>query len=229
MFRTSPASSDPPPQDGSPTRTSSPSPQRTRCPSVQPTTTTTSTTNESQRLSTVSDFGRLDSDYTVVDHAVDINGQDTLPGMVYDQMSQLTTIDLPIDRPGFIRVWKTLILKRLQDVFEQEKRVRAQHFVRLARNQLLPAPLADLLHSLGSFHSPATGVIHHMTPPAQAAAPENWWNVDNVLFVNWLLSINRMKHLFAMKEFPMINDYETRPIMLTGIIEPVATSHRRFY
>lgn len=174
-------------------------------------------------------FGRLDSDYTVVDHAVDINGQDTFPGMVYDQMSQLTTIDLPIDRPGFIRVWKTLILKRLQDVFEQEKRVRAQHFVRLARNQLLPAPLADLLHSLGSFHSPATGVIHHMTPPAQAAAPENWWNVDNVLFVNWLLSINRMKHLFAMKEFPMVNDYETRPIMLTGIIEPVATSHRRFY
>lgn len=79
-------------------------------------------------------FGRLDSDYTIVDHAVNINGQDSLPGMVHDQMSQLTTIDLQIDRPSFIRIWKTLILKRLQDVFEQEKRVRAQHFVRLARN-----------------------------------------------------------------------------------------------
>lgn len=108
-------------------------------------------------------FGRLDSDYTIVDHAVNINGQDTLPGMTYDQQSELTTIDLPIDRLMFIRVWKTLILKRLQDVFEQEKRVRAQHFVRLARNQLLPAPLADLLYALGSFHSPATGVLPYDT------------------------------------------------------------------
>lgn len=65
-----------------------------------------------------------------------------------------------------------------------------------------------------------------MTPPAQAAAPEAWWAIDNPMYVNCMLTINRMKHLFTMKEFPIINDYDTRPIMLTGIIEPVANSRR---
>lgn len=68
--------------------------------------------------------------------------------------------------------------------------------------------------------------MHHMTPPAQAAAPENWWTVDNVMYVNWLLTINRMKHQFTMKEFPMVNDYEARPIMLTGIIIPAVNTRR---
>lgn len=57
--------------------------------------------------------------------------------------------DLPITGENFIRMWKTLILKRVQDVYEKEKHVRSDHYVRLDRSILTPAPLTDLLYALG--------------------------------------------------------------------------------
>lgn len=156
-------------------------------------------------------FGRLDSDYAIQDRVVQIANQNTLSGLVYDQLEQLVNVNLPITRDEFIRVYKTLLLKRVQDVYEKEKLVRPDHYVRIARNIQLPAPLAETLSAIGSFHSAADGMIYHAVQPARAANPENWWAVDNDLILNWSKAIGRLSHQYVMSEFPSFTDYADRP------------------
>lgn len=57
-------------------------------------------------------FGRRDNTYLTYDFAVNITAQNTLSGRTYDQIQELVSADLPITRDNFIRMWKTLILKR---------------------------------------------------------------------------------------------------------------------
>jgi len=163
------------------------------------------------------DFGRLDRDYFIRDVHVNIDGQENLARATYNQMEQLTQMDLPIAEDDFVRVWKTLILKRIQDIFETEKCVRADHFVRITRSILLPAPLADLLYSLGMFLDTTSGITYHVIPPNRPAQPQPWWTVDAALLAQWITTTHRMSHLFTMKEYPSIRDTEGRPLVLTAI------------
>lgn len=160
-------------------------------------------------------FGRMDSDYSIVSHTLNIADQDTLSGMTYDQLLQLSNIALGITRANFIRMWKTLILKRTQDVHEKQNHTRGEHFVRLDRGIQLPAPLADLLYSLGAFHSNATGHLHHIEPPLRAAAPPNWWALDAAIVRSWNQTIARLSSLYTMKEYPSQGTWDNKPLMLT--------------
>lgn len=162
-------------------------------------------------------FGRMDSDYHIREHTVRINTQDTLPTLVYQTLTELVTWDLPITEPQFIRMWKTLILKRIQDVFESEKSRRSDHYVRLTRNVPVPAPLGDLLHSFGYFHSTKTGYLHHLVQPARASTPETFWTVDPGITTAWKLAMDRLSHVYTMKEFPSMSQCEDRPMMLTTV------------
>ncbi|KAL1447175.1 hypothetical protein WDU94_015608, partial [Cyamophila willieti] len=70
-----------------------------------------------------------------------------LPTAVY---RQLTTVELDINEDNFIRMWKTLLLKRAQDVHERAKHVRPANHIRLSSQIICPAPLADLAYSFES-------------------------------------------------------------------------------
>lgn len=160
-------------------------------------------------------FGRMDSDYSVQDHVTRIGEQDTVSGATYDQLLQLTSVDLDITRENFVRTWKTIILKRVQDIYEKEKHIRPQNYVRINRAIVLPGPLADVVHALGAFHSTVTGRIHHITPPARAAAPPNWWDIDGDIIMNWSRTMARLEANYVMKEFPSPAEWDKRPLMLT--------------
>lgn len=162
-------------------------------------------------------FGRMDSDHFIREHTIRISTQVTLPTLVYGALRELVTFDLPITEDNFIRMWRTLILKRTQDVFEAEKSRRSDHFVRLVRNILVPAPLGDLLHSLGYFHSTKTGYLHHLVQPARASTPENFWSVDAQVTTDWNTTVQRLSHVYTMKEFPSMSQCEARPMMLTSV------------
>lgn len=162
-------------------------------------------------------YGRQDVTRNVIDHPVNINAQASMPHATYDQLVQLSDIDLPLTEAQFTRMWKTIILKRCQDVFEQEKTRRADHFVRLTRNLLLPAPLADVLYALGSYFDPIAGTTHHIVPPTRAAEPPNWWTIDNAILRDWTNLVIDMAPFFIMKEYPGPSDIESRPIMLTSL------------
>ncbi|KAF6198239.1 hypothetical protein GE061_007986 [Apolygus lucorum] len=110
------------------------------------------------------DFGRMDRNYTVLDYVVIIDNQNAVATATFYQLVQLAVVDLPLLLEDFIRMWKTLILRRVHDVYEMEKKRRPDHFVRLARNIQVPAPLGDFLYSLGQLRSPVDGATHDIIP-----------------------------------------------------------------
>lgn len=160
-------------------------------------------------------LGRMDSVYQIVDVTVQIANQDTLSGATYDQMEQLSTIDLPITRANFIRMWKTLILKRTQDIFENAKGLRPDNFIRIGRNLILPAPLGDLLHCMGWIHSTHTGHSYNLIPPARAQNEQGIWVVDNAILAQWSQLMGRMTALYTTKEYPSPLTCKDAPLVLT--------------
>lgn len=160
-------------------------------------------------------FGRKDSLQTVIDHSLQVAEQETLPTLVYTILTNLLTIDLPITLDNFRRMWRTILLKRVQDVYEAEKLVRAEHFVRFTRNITLPGPLGDLVHSIGYFHSTSMGILHHVIPPARLATPPPWWTVDAVVVANWQATMKIIAPFYVLKEFPSLSMTDDRPLMLT--------------
>lgn len=158
-------------------------------------------------------YGRQDSDYQVVEHTVQISNQNTIPGLLYNHLNTLKRQPLPLTRGEFTQMWMTLILKRVQDVYEKEKLERHTDYVRIDRGILLPGPLADLLHSLGQFTS-KNGQVHQIMPPAKAAAPPAWWKVSSEIVSSWNKTCLQLKDVYTFKEFPSPSVYECSPLML---------------
>ena len=84
-------------------------------------------------------FKGKDNIYRVYDCAITIDSQETVSGTTCDQLIQLVRTDLPINKNDFIRMWKTLLFKRVQDVYEKEKYIRSEDIVRLD-NSILTQP-----------------------------------------------------------------------------------------
>lgn len=159
-------------------------------------------------------FGRAVPDYTVVDHTARIGNQTTIPGMVYDTLTELSPLAPPLTKAEFTKMWRTLILRRVQDIYDNEKCVRPNHHVKIGRTIKLPAPLADLLYSLGHFDSVATGHRHHVIPPVMEATPANWWNKDDAVIGNWITFCDRMESFYQMREYPAVSTAVDKPMML---------------
>lgn len=160
-------------------------------------------------------FNRMDRDGLVVEHVANIDNQTTLSGEVYDLLQRISSVTLPITRANFIRVWKTLILKRVQDIYENQYMQRPDNYVRINRQITVPAPLADLLHTLGSFYSAHTGRHHYLAPPKVGAKKEDFWTVENQSLRDWELLTRYMDRNYTMREFPSQRETTDRAIVLT--------------
>lgn len=159
-------------------------------------------------------FGRAVVDYTVVDHTARIANQTTIPAMVYDTLTELSPLTPPLTKAEFTRMWRTLILRRTQDVYDNEKCSRPNDYVKIGRTIKLPAPLADLLYSLGHFDSVATGHRHHLVPPAKGATPADWWTKDDSIISKWSTFCDRMQTFYQMREYPAVSTAVDKPMML---------------
>lgn len=162
-------------------------------------------------------FGRIDSDYHVATRIVDIANLTAVATATYHQLQQLSSIDFPLNVDEFVQVCQTLYLKRVQDVMEKENLVRPAHFVRMTRNIMVPAPIADLLYSLGNFHSKANGVRYVISQPDHPAQPPAWWQLDADDVPLWNQVIGRVQHAYVMREFPSPTDYANHPLILTNV------------
>lgn len=160
-------------------------------------------------------FGRMDSDYSIIDFTVQIENQNTLSAATYQAIASATSINLDITEAQFTQMWKTILLKRVQDVYEAEKHQRPVGFVRLGRQIPIPGPLADLCHTIGHFHSNVTGHNYHIIPPAAPVQPEAWRQVDNNILNVYCREMNRVSPLYTMKEFPAMNQCGEKPFVLT--------------
>ena len=115
-------------------------------------------------------FRRMTSNYLTQNVTINIDALNHVAGATYDQMIQISTTDLPIIWNNFIRMWKTLILKWAQDVFEGSLGVRVQHYICLAPTLSFPRPFGGLLYNLGQYHSTVRGIMYNIIPPAQPQA-----------------------------------------------------------
>lgn len=157
--------------------------------------------------------------YTREDAQINIAAQTDLLVSIYNQLVQLTAVDPPINQDDFVRMCRTLILKRVQDTLESSRGIRADHFIRISRSTIVPAPLGDLLYAIGSYSSKATGRMIDMTPPAREAVVPNWWALDNDIFANYSLFCARMSNKYRFYEFPKPQDFLGRSICLTTIAD----------
>lgn len=177
-------------------------------------------------------FGRMDSDYTVVDHVLRVGNQDTLSGRVYEILRTISTIELNMTKEDFILVWKTLLLRRAQQIYRIAKQERPENELDIDPTTLVPAPLADLLASLGIFESKVTGHHHHVVPAqrpqvsARNPLPE-YYEVNEEKLEEWSRLCGRMQHHYTMKQLPLPEECENRPIVLTRIEETVAQAAHR--
>jgi len=139
---------------------------------------------------------------------------------IFQQQEQLCTSALPINQANFARMIKTLVLKRVQDVHEKCFNQRANHFVRLYRNIMVPKPIYDLMSALGRGFNIHDGHHYYMSPVAQPAAnPPDFWTIDNNILTAYQQFARRMAPLYQYVEFPSSNDYDGRSIGCTRIQE----------
>ncbi len=68
-------------------------------------------------------LGRMDSRFILQDLTLNIDAQNTLTGQTY-MILELVSVQLPITRVNFIRIWKTLLLRQVQNIYYREKGVR---------------------------------------------------------------------------------------------------------
>lgn len=154
----------------------------------------------------------LASDYHVQEVVLDPAAQTRCAEATYETMQQLVNVDLAITQAPFTRMWRTLILKRSQDVYEKFRNRRAANYVRLGVNTLVPAPLGDVLYGLGSFYHADTGIRYYTGPPAQPADVPNWWVLDNAAQNAWDVTMARLSHQYLMREFPAHLDHKGRTL-----------------
>lgn len=180
-------------------------------------------------------FGRMDSDLTIVDHVVQIENQNTLSALVYNQFRSISSIELTITEEHFKQIWKTILLSRVQKVLEREKQKKEDEHLDIDETIIMPAPLADTVSALGSFDSTASGHIHHIIPPPvplvnRVPVQEPYRVIDDEILCDWSQVCARMQHHYTMKTMPDPDDYEKRPIVLTYVEQtqaPVAHTKPR--
>lgn len=163
-------------------------------------------------------YGILESDYARQDVIVQIGPIERVLTSTYQVMQSITQRDFDITtQDDFIRMSRTIVLKRVQDCYEHAKRQRPANFIRMIRTFSMPAPIADLCYQLGNYYSPILGLKYDLIPPVrpdQQIPP--WWNIDQEVLANYFRLVDQMSHLYTMKEYPSFRECEGTGIMLTS-------------
>lgn len=160
-------------------------------------------------------FG-LCSTHHVHNITVMIENQNTLSGLCYDQFEVLCNSELAITREEFIVMWKTIILKRMQDLYANEKKKKIENRIRLD-TLLIPAPLYDLLISLDSFESKYVGSIYHLIPPEpkENSDLEEWRTIHDEILQKWINTMGKMDGKYVMDYIP--TSFKESTLVLTTI------------
>lgn len=164
------------------------------------------------------DFGATRSDYTRVDFTIAIANQDTMPTAVWEQLKRLEYRNIGITQAVFTKIWKTMILKRAQDLFQQTKNRRPDNFVRVYTNLPVPKPLYDLLCAMGQCYDNTNGITYDILPPPRDAAhPQDWYELQPNELNTWVAEMRRYGRVYEMCEFPQRSDFEGRALQRLDI------------
>lgn len=147
-------------------------------------------------------FGRHDADGTIMPMPVNIEGTKILAAATYQFMSSLSIAEPPLTEDQFVRMWRTVVLKRAQDVYEATSGVRPDGFIRFGTTLTIPRPLADFVAAIGRYTSIQLDVHFDPSPPVKTSPPQDWYTVDTTIYHNWQIWMIRMKNLYQCVDFP---------------------------
>ncbi len=207
---------EPTPKDVSKSRTDNPLPRTPNVVQAPEPTTSTSTIPVDLELKLM--LGRMDHRWVLHDLIVNIDNQDNLATRTYDIMVSLIRVDFPMTHAQFITIWKTLLYKRVQDVYTREKGLRPPNFLHLANTIPVPAPLGDLLFAIGGFESCTTGLHLHLVPPnIPVNNPPAWSRLPTAETLNnWFMTMTKLSPLYVLRETPPAHQYMGAPLGLLG-------------
>lgn len=163
-------------------------------------------------------FGRLDSDYFTHSRVLQPDALLSLSHTTKQVLDSIVTVELNITLEEFTYVVQTMLLKRVQDVYRRIYAVNPPDKIMLPRIARIPAPIFDVLNSIGTFHSKVTGVNYVSVPPAKARRdPPPYWDLNLAVFQRFNIEMSRLQHLYTMREFPSHLDTEDRPLLITEL------------
>lgn len=103
-------------------------------------------------------FSKARSIRTVVSVTVEPSLYITVPTAVHQTLDRLIQpLDLnPCTLENFLLISRTILTKRLRDIFEQQHQTKPTDTLHLSRGILVPQPIAELLYHLGEWVHPYT-------------------------------------------------------------------------
>lgn len=177
-------------------------------------------------------FGRLNSTRRRVIVIVDPSLLERVLDEMYTAMTAtLNGFAVPfITRENFIRMCRTLIAKRLQDIMEWQNGIRPANLIQIVRVIDVPQPLAELLYSFGPYFCQLNGKQYYYgLIPRPDVHPPNWWQLDPVIVSNYRYFIDQCRTRYMISPFPKMSDMIGQPIMLTARHEDHNMSQVRAY
>ncbi|KAJ9584313.1 hypothetical protein L9F63_021344 [Diploptera punctata] len=111
----------------------------------------------------------------------------------------------PITKENFVRVCRTLIHKRCQDLQEYCSYLPVANPIKLARTLTVAQPLGELLYALGRYYAQWNGITYDVIPiPAPAQDQEPWSEVshDQIRFFRQFLDMT--KERYSQCNFPKL-------------------------
>lgn len=161
------------------------------------------------------------------DHVISIDNQNSMAKATWHYWTDTCAPrKLPISEANFVRMWKSILLRHVQDIYEREKHRRADHPLPISAIWTIPTPLKDLLSALGSYDDKHSGTHHRVVPPTPPTdfPSDSWWQLDGQITGEWCLTNSMMgqfstqqllqTHVFGAYHPP--KDYTNRPLMLTA-------------
>lgn len=162
-------------------------------------------------------FGRLNSRRARVNLTVN-------PGLLtrvytaeyHAAVSCLAGMIIPeINVDDYVRISRTFLLKRLQDVVEYQSGIRPPGALQLARGFDVLRPSAELLYALGPYFCDLDGKQYNLAIHPAGAVPENWRAIDNAILQNYRLLIDQVRNRYTLAPFPKMSEMQGHPLHFT--------------
>lgn len=167
-------------------------------------------------------IGLMTSDYHINVVSVDITTIDAFSNALHVILSQCCPpgVPIPINAVNFLKINRTLLLRRMQDIVETQSFVRPGGQINISRGFQVPQPFGELLYALGPYYSKNSGIRHHLNivpqPPAPPAAVQDWRALDENAFVNYHQMVQLCSSRYAMVQFPRPSQIDGQPLMLVA-------------
>lgn len=161
-------------------------------------------------------FGRMMTRRRVVTLHINPGAITRVVNRTYQSMVRTLggVMDAPITQVNFLRITRTLMLKRVQDIVEASTGVRPDQPIRIARTMPLPQPIGELFYAIGTYYCQWNGIKYEITSSAPLVPPEDWRTLEPAQLANYRNFMEMTVDRYRQCPFPKLTDVIGQPLMM---------------